>query len=138
MRKQEKNKQGEKMQEAVLATLCQHDCTMSACDIMLELSKTYPKIAPQAVNRALSALSARGCVHRIESFNSYFACQSDTRLGHTTLSICNDCGTIAQNIALDLPKEFCNVIGQSGFLPLCHVTEVHGLCGPCNARQVSA
>lgn len=131
-------KRGEETQAEVLTALRRHHGPRSAYDILQDLSTTNPKIAPPTVYRALSALMARGCVHRVESLNAYLACQGGADRHASILSICNDCGTVKESVAPELVRELSRVIGVSGFSPLRHVIEVHGLCGSCGAGQALA
>ena len=129
-------KRGEKMQAEVLAVLRRRRGPMSAYDVMGELREANPKIAPPTIYRALAALTERGRVHRLESLNAYIACQCDRHQHATILSICDDCGTVEESVAPDLLKELSNIIGKSGFAPMRHVIEVHGLCASCGGGRL--
>ena len=131
-------KRGEKLQAEVLAVLRRHRDPMSAYGVLGELRRANPKIAPPTIYRALSALMERGHVHRLESLNAYIACQRASH-GHTSImSICDDCGTVEESVAPELLKALSSVIGKSGFAPMRHVIEIHGICGSCSAKQETA
>ncbi len=130
------SKRGEKIQAEVLAVLGRRRGPMSAYDILAELREANPKIAPPTIYRALTALTERGCVHRLESLNAFIACQSDRHRNAAILSICDDCGTVNESVAPDLLKELISLVGKSGFAPTRHVIEVHGLCVSCSTERV--
>ena len=83
---------GERTQAQVLAVLRKHECPLSAYQILAELSRDNPKMAPPTVYRALAALMKQGHVHRLESLNAFVACKCDVHQRASILSICNDCG----------------------------------------------
>ena len=131
-------KRGEKIQAEVLAVLRRCRDPMSAYDVLGELREANPKIAPPTIYRALSALTERGRVHRIESLNAYIACQCDRHQNASVLSICDDCGAVEECVATDLLTLLSSIVGKSGFAPMRHVIEVHGVCGSCGAGQAPA
>ena len=132
------SKRGEKMQAEVLAVLRRRGGPLSAYDVLGELREANPKIAPPTIYRALAALTERGRVHRLESLNAYIACKCDRHQHASILSICDDCGTVEESVAPDLLKQLSSIIGKSGFAPMRHVIEVHGVCASCGAGQLPA
>ncbi|MEM9523352.1 MAG: Fur family transcriptional regulator [Pseudomonadota bacterium] len=131
-------KQGEKMQSEVLAVLCRHRGPLSAYAVLEELRQSNPKIAPTTIYRALTALTERGRVHRLESLKAFIACQCDRHQHASILSICGDCGAVEESIAPDLLKELSGIAGKSGFAPMRHVIEIHGLCVSCGTGEGAA
>ena len=131
-------KRGEKMQADVLAVLRRRGGPLSAYDILGELREANPKLAPPTIYRVLSTLTERGIVHRIESLNAYIACQCDRHQHASILSICDDCGAVDECVATDLLKVLSSIVGKSGFAPMRHVIEVHGVCVSCGAGQAPA
>jgi Fur family zinc uptake transcriptional regulator len=132
------SKRGEKTQADVLAVLRRRGGPLSAYEVLGELRKSNPKIAPPTIYRALAALTERGRVHRLESMNAFIACRCDTHLKASVLSICDNCGRVEESVAPELLDELSSVAGQSGFQPARHVIEIHGLCASCGAGQVPA
>ena len=126
------------MQADVLAVLRRRDTPLSAYNILDELRVTNPKIAPPTIYQALAALTERGHVHRLESLKAYIACQCGSHQNALILSICDDCGTVEESFATDLLKMLASIVGKSGFAPMRHVIEVHGICGSCSAGQAPA
>lgn len=132
------SKRGEKMQAEVLSVLRRRSGPYSAYDVLRELRTTYPKIAPPTVYNALAALTQRGQVHRVESLKAYVACQCASHQQASILSICDDCGAVEERIAPDLLDKISGLLGKSGFSPLRHVIEVHGICAACGSAAASS
>lgn len=122
---------GEKMQAEVLDVLRRRGLPLSAYDVLLELRGAHPKLAPPTIYRALSALTEEGFVHRVESLKAYVACKCDTHKHASILSICDNCGKVEERMAPDLLRGVSGLVGETGFLPLRHVIEVHGICADC-------
>lgn len=123
------------MQAEVLGVLRRRRASLSAYDLLEELRGAYPKIAPPTIYNALSALTKRGRVHRVESLKAYVACQCDRHKHASILSICDDCGRVEERIAPDLLEIISGMVAETGFLPLRHVIEVHGICAACRPEQ---
>ena len=128
-------KRGEMVQAEVLAVLRRRRGPLSAYDILATFREANPKIAPPTIYRALSALMARGRVHRLESLNAYIACQCSGHRDASVLSICADCGAVEESVAPDVVRELSRVAGKSGFAAKRHVIEVHGVCETCGAGE---
>lgn len=124
-------KRGEKMQAEVLAALRRCGGPLSAYDVLGELRRISPKIAPPTVYRALAALTESGRVHRLESLNAFVACQCDHHHQASILSICDECGAVEERVVPEILNELSSIVGQSGFQPKRYVIEVHGLCASC-------
>lgn len=132
------NKSGKQTQLEVLAALRRHGGAVSAYRLLSEMRGSYPKIAPPTVYRALSALADLGCVHRVESLNAFVACQCETHQQPCILTICDDCGSVEENVAPDLVVQLSNVVEARGFSPSRHVIEVHGRCAACDSSGAVA
>ena len=130
-------RRGEMYQEEVLAVLRGRDGPLSAYDILGVLRESNPKIAPPTVYRALAGLTERGLVHRLESLNAFLACQCESH-EHAILSICDDCGSVKENVAPEIVSELSTVIGKTGFQAVRHVVEVHGVCAACSEEESPA
>ena len=132
------NKRGEKMQAEVLAVLRRRRAPLSAYDVLREMLAAHPNIAPPTIYNALAALTKRGRVHRVESLKAYIACQRASHQHASILSICDDCGTVEERIAPDVLEKLSGMLRESGFAPLRHVIEIHGLCATCGAGPLPA
>ena len=82
------------------------------------------------------AVSLR-CFERVAR-GPFIACQSDRHQDASILSICDDCGIVEESAAPDLLKELSSIVGKSGFAPMRHVIEIHGVCASCGAEPVPA
>jgi len=91
-------RRGESLQAEVLEMTRRRNCPSSAYDVLEELRKSNPKLAPTTVYRALAALIDRGRIHRLESLNSYIACQCERHHHASILSICDGCGCVEENV----------------------------------------
>ena len=131
-------KRGEKMQAEVLAVLRRDRAAMSAYEVLGQLRLGELRLAPPTIYRALAALTERGEVHRLESLNAFIACQCDKHRHASILAICDDCGSVEENLSPDLLDELSGIAGKSGFAPTRHVIEIHGQCADCGAARACA
>ncbi|MCB2010334.1 MAG: transcriptional repressor [Geminicoccaceae bacterium] len=131
-------RRGERLQAEVLAVLHRRGGPRSACDVFGELREVHPGIAPPTICRAMAALTEHGRVHRLESPDAFIPCQCDRHQHASILSICDDYGTVEENTAPDLLQQLSSIVGKSGFAPVRHVIEVHGVCGSCGGGQAHA
>jgi len=124
-------RRGESLQAEVLEMTRRRNCPSSAYDVLEELRKSNPKLAPTTVYRALAALIDRGRIHRLESLNSYIACQCERHHHASILSICDGCGCVEENVDPDLLAKLTSVLRKTGFAAKRHVIELHGRCASC-------
>ncbi|MCI4665403.1 MAG: transcriptional repressor [Neomegalonema sp.] len=120
---------------AVLELLREHAKPVGAYQIIALLSERRGTIAPTTVYRAVAALIREGRAHRVESKNAFVACQCPAdcamEVGHTVLSICDDCGKVAEYQDAALRNSLAALAERSGFAASRHVIEVHGRCADC-------
>lgn len=128
------SKRGENLQAEMVAILQSRGVPLSAYDLLAALKASHPKIAPPTVYRALSALEQRGQVHRLESLSAYIACQHEEHDHDSILSICDDCGSVEENIGFDVLSKLTSALKATGFTAQRHIIEVHGLCSNCEKR----
>nr|WP_319515110.1 transcriptional repressor [uncultured Cohaesibacter sp.] len=126
---------GEKMQAEVLDVLRRRMAPLSAYDVLEELRGAHPKLAPPTIYNALSALTKRGHVHRVESLKAYVACQCERQSHPSILAICDACGKVEERVAVGLVGAVSGFVAETGFVPLRHVIEIHGLCADCASQQ---
>ncbi|MEL6523256.1 MAG: Fur family transcriptional regulator [Pseudomonadota bacterium] len=115
----------------VLDVLKKNSKALTAYDVLADLRHLHPKIAPTTVYRALTALEEQGRVHRIESKSAYIACRCDQHGRASVLSVCEDCGRVEECVDPELLDAISTATSKTGFKPLRHVIEVHGLCAIC-------
>lgn len=126
---------GQMWQDEILQILNDNHLPATAFQVLDVLRQSHGKIAPVTVYRALSRLTECGRVHRIESLNAFMACRCGSHQHTSILSICEDCGSVSEDVAPDLLEDLSNVIGKSGFIPMRHVVEVHGTCLSCRSSR---
>ncbi|PLW77166.1 Fur family transcriptional regulator [Cohaesibacter celericrescens] len=127
---------GEKMQSEVLGVLQQNLAPLTAYDVLEQLRGFYPKLAPPTIYNALSALTKRGQVHRLESLKAYIACQCDQHSHASIMAICDACGKVEERVASDdLLKTVSSHVDEVGFKPIRHIIEIHGVCASCSSDQ---
>lgn len=119
------------MQDEVLDVLRQHNGPMSAYDVLGHLRQDKLNLAPATIYRALSSLTNRGKVHRLESLNAFVACQYDDHQHAWIMSICDNCGAVDEIVSPDLLNALSGVASESGFLSCRHIIEIYGLCATC-------
>ncbi|MGR3468562.1 MAG: Fur family transcriptional regulator, partial [Shimia sp.] len=122
---------GEALRAQMLEIMQAAGRPLSAYDLLAELSKTTPKIAPPTVYRALAALTKDGRAHRIESMNAYVPCSCDDHDGAALMSICDDCGTVQETAVPGVVSALAAMLDKSGFAAERHVLEIHGTCATC-------
>ena len=119
----------------ILALLKRSRKPLTAYAILDKLHATGIK-APTTVYRALTALTEKGLVHRIESLNAFIACQHhDAAHSHGgQFAICTQCGTV-QEIAATVLTTPSQATGH-GFLSSVQrqMIEVSGICHGCSGR----
>ncbi len=130
-------RRGETLQAEVLEMTRRRNCPTSAYDVLEELRKSNPKLAPTTVYRALAALIERGRIHRLESLNAYIACQCENHNHASILSICDGCGCVEESVEPDLLAKLSLVLRKTGFAAKRHVIEVHGRCAACLEAQAT-
>ncbi len=128
-------KPGERARAEILTILRRRGESCSAYDILDDMKKSNPKVAPTTVYRALEVLINQGEVHRLESLNAFIACKCDAHEHPPIMSICDDCGIVEDRTAPDVHAKLSVVLEQSGFMAHHQVVEVHGKCADCGTGQ---
>ncbi len=126
------------MQDEVLDVLRERSGPMSAYDVLGQLRQDKLNLAPPTIYRALSSLTNRGKVHRLESLNAFVACQYDDHEHAWIMSICDSCGAVNEIVSPELLNALSGVASESGFLSTRHVIEIYGQCAACRAIEAKA
>lgn len=132
------SRRGEAIQADVLDVLRCNRGPLSAYKVLAELQKINPKIVTMTIYRSLAALIDQGRVHRLESLNTFVACQCDGHKHASIMSICDDCGTVEENVEPDVLSKLSIALGKNGFASMRHVIEVHGMFATCGTGQARA
>ena len=119
-------------QEIVLNLLENHGAPLKAYTILSETHKKGIK-APTQVYRALDKLIEVGKIHKIESKNSYVACNISNcnAMNSTSFLICEKCEKVTE-LEKDNLKSFLGTISKSvNFEYSDHNLEIFGFCNSC-------
>jgi Fur family ferric uptake transcriptional regulator len=131
---------GERMTQprrAVVATLARTDEHLSADEILLDASKTYPGVNRSTIYRALEALADLGVVQHIHSGRAATMYHLTTEQGPHAHATCDSCGRV-----IDLPDDVlagaaARLRADEGFvLDPGHVA-LSGRCRDCATRDQS-
>jgi len=121
-----------KNQQTVLNLLEKSKEPLKAYAILFDIQKKGIK-APLQVYRALDKLIEIGKVHKIESKNSYIACEHKNCNSSTSTSflICETCDQVSELTQKNLPSYFAKQSEQADFKYTKHNLEIYGACKNC-------
>ena len=119
-------------QQTVLNLLEKSKEPLKAYAILYDTQKKGIK-APLQVYRALDKLIEIGKVHKIESKNSYMACEHKKCNSSTSTSflICETCDQVIELTQKNLPSYFAKQSEQADFKYSKHNLEIFGVCRDC-------
>lgn len=124
------------MPQAVYARLAQASAPLTAYDLIESVQKRLKRrLHPPTIYRALSQLTARGLVHRLESGNSYVACASPGEPHHSILFVCKACGTAEEAVDARVHALLREGAARRRFASESEVIEVKGVCAKCRAAD---
>ena len=120
-------------QQTVLDLLEKSKEPLKAYAILYDTQKKGIK-APLQVYRALDKLIEIGKVHKIESKNSYMACEHKNCNSSTSTSflICETCDQVSELTQKNLSSYFANQSEQANFKYAKHNLEIFGACKDCS------
>lgn len=121
-----------KNQSLVLEVLESHRNPLSAYSILEQLADAGLRAPPQ-VYRALEKLIDCGLIHKLESINSYVACQHHHCGSHqvTSFAICDSCDRVSEIIDVEFERKLHGLAENVGLTPKHSTVEIHGLCDHC-------
>ena len=122
-------------QEAVLNLLEKSKEPFKAYAILFHIQRKGIK-SPLQVYRALDKLIEIGKVHKIESKNSYIACNNTNCTSQTSTSflICEVCDKVTELKKNNLPTYFSKLSEKSSFKYTKHNLEIYGSCNNCKIK----
>jgi Fur family zinc uptake transcriptional regulator len=122
-----------KNQSLVLEVLESHQNPLSAYSILEQLTDAGLRAPPQ-VYRALEKLIDYGLIHKLESINSYVACQHRHCGSHqvTSFAICDTCERVSEIINQEFETTLHGLAERSGLNPTHSTVEIHGVCENCS------
>ena len=123
-------------QQTVLDLLEQSKEPLKAYAILFDIQKKGIK-SPLQVYRALDKLIEIGKVHKIESKNSYIACNNESCTSQTSTSflICEICDKVTELKKNKLSNYFSKQSERSDFKYSKHNLEIYGFCKSCKNRN---
>ena len=127
-----------KNQSLVLEVLESHKTPLSAYSILEQLTEAGLRAPPQ-VYRALDKLIDHGLIHKLESINSYVACQHRHCGSHqvTSFAICDSCDRVSEIINIEFEKMLHGLADNVGLIPTHSTVEMHGICAACSQIQIA-
>ena len=125
-----------KNQQTVLDLLEGSKEPLKAYAILFDIQKKGIK-SPLQVYRALDKLIEIGKVHKIESKNSYIACNNSSCTSQTSTSflICEACDKVTELKKNNLLTYFSKLSEKSSFNYTKHNLEIYGLCNNCKNKN---
>ena len=123
-------------QQTVLDLLEHSKEPLKAYAILFDIQKKGIK-APLQVYRALDKLIEIGKVHKIESKNSYIACEHKNCDSSTSTSflICETCDQVMELKKKNLSEYFAKQSVQANFKYAKHNLEIYGVCKDCKNKK---
>ena len=108
---------------------------LKAYAILFDIQKKGIK-SPLQVYRALDKLIEMGKVHKIESKNSYIACNNANCTSQTSTSflICEVCDKVTELKKNNLNTYFSKISEKSNFKYTKHNLEIYGACKTCKNK----
>ena len=108
---------------------------LKAYAILFDIQKKGIK-SPLQVYRALDKLIEIGKVHKIESKNSYIACNNSNCTSQTSTSflICEVCDKVTELKKNNLSTYFSKLSEKSNFKYTKHNLEIYGACKACKNK----
>jgi Fur family zinc uptake transcriptional regulator len=127
-----------KNQSLVLEVLESHQNPLSAYSILEQLADAGLRAPPQ-VYRALEKLIDYGLIHKLESINSYVACQHRHCGSHqvTSFAICDTCERVLEIINQEFETTLHGLAERSGLNPTHSTVEIHGTCAACSRKRTA-
>ena len=122
-------------QQTVLNLLEGSKEPLKAYAILFDIQKKGIK-SPLQVYRALDKLIEMGKVHKIESRNSYIACNNANCTSQTSTSfvICEVCDKVTELKKNNLSSYFSKLSEKSNFKYIKHNLEIYGACKTCKNK----
>lgn len=115
----------------VLNFLKESDKPLSAYDILAGLKDTDIK-APPTVYRALDNLLKNKLIHRIESLNSFVACDEHDKSHSAQFAVCKSCGDVEEIHDKKIASYLKKIAKKIDFQIEEEILELSGFCKKCS------
>jgi len=99
---------------------------------LLERLRSQGFKAPSQIYRALNQLLELELIHRVESLNSFIACDQKHQSGTWILAVCDNCGTVTELPSLELSEQIKALSDRHAFKSRELAIELKGQCAKCN------
>ncbi len=103
-----------------------------AYDILDKLGSFIKNPKPPTVYRAIEFWIKNKFIHRVESLNAYFLCQSDHIHEGSQVLICEKCGSVTESNIFNLPAEIKEYVEKNTFNAENWNLEIRGSCQTCS------
>ncbi len=107
---------------------------VGAYDLLRKLRKSRPNAEPPTIYRTLDFLENNNLVHRLDSTNTYTACNHPESVHHGQFLLCTACGNAIEVEDKRIKRAITACAGDHEFKINRHPTEIHGLCVECQAE----
>ena len=105
---------------------------IKAYEILKKLGKILVNPKPPTVYRAIEFWQKNNFIHRIESLNSYYACEAEHLHSGSQFLICDDCGKVIESHICEIPKVITDKLKNKTFTPNRWNLEISGSCNECS------
>lgn len=121
------------LRQRVLEEIAASHHAVGAYEVLDRIArKDGTRLAPISVYRAIDALLETGLVHKLESRNAFFACNTDHDPVHQQLVLaCKDCGTVAEVEADPVFRAIDTAAKEIAFARVGTLIEILGICRHC-------
>lgn len=131
-----------KLRRDILREIAASHKAIGAYQLLDSLAASGKKLAPISVYRSLDFLQDAGLIHRLESTNSYFACQRNFEDDERACTnepllflICDDCGTIGEVDGAAIEGLIGDVTSKAQFAVERSQLEIRGMCLSCQQSE---
>jgi Fur family zinc uptake transcriptional regulator len=105
---------------------------ISAYQLMDEVARCNDRsVKPASVYRSLEALIAMGLVAKIESLNTFVACEHPDHDHQHVFLVCDNCGQVGELADQGISGQLAKGAALKGFKASRQVLELHGDCQTC-------
>ncbi|MEK9649764.1 MAG: Fur family transcriptional regulator [Gammaproteobacteria bacterium] len=119
--------------EKVITYLLDASESRTAYQILEHLQQSDPGTKPPTVYRALDFLCMHGFTHRIESSNSFIACDLEGKKHMAQFFICQSCNQVTEFHSHKLSKLLEEEAANFEFSIQQEILEAKGICKSCRA-----
>ncbi|MFC3122316.1 transcriptional repressor [Agaribacter flavus] len=120
------------IREKVYALLLQNEGSIGAYDLLDRLRLTEDSARPPTVYRALDFFLNLGLVHKVESTNTFKACQHFDCSHPVQFLICEQCGDVQEIQSTGVKDTLEAQAAENSFKIKSQTIEAHGVCKKCS------